>query len=904
MKIFLSLIFLFSGGPGAGRVNSEPPSEHEAKAPHQINQGFRELDRQEIDRLQRQYEDQYLSGVDLGPFAAEAFQVNDPTAYFLIQKTQKLGTKDAVQATLIKFAEKWQKQYPGGPNGPREEAKQWILSLCRQYPENGYLAYIYALWLYSNLRETEANEIALKVFQQLDHFEIPKAPIPSLQDMKTVEGKREVYKERQSLANKTDTLHGLHLTIYLLINGYYQEVGQTLDKMDALVREVSVGTPSPLQPFRGLIALLKGENEKLLQAIQESSSSNQEFINACDSLLPDRKEDVLGQARKRAKEDPKQLDLQLNLAQCLWRTGKIDEAEQIIEPLLKANNQPAMQWWQGVKSLKAGCPAEFDERVLVRIEFPLGTGTGFFVSSDGFVVTAAHNVAMAKKQRQELKVIDHAGKAWPVDKINVHAFSDLAVLKIKKRDGPFLGISQVKRKPDERVLVVGFPLRSLIPFHHRPQSLGSVEGADDVILTGMSLRGLSGAPILRGNSVMAVRSSSLGGILIHPVEGMIAEMRGWPDDQDDNFESIEKEGNYFFDPWLVWVQVFKKGFATPDENQIPEELRQDFSFTNYIKNKEIKRYYDGFKTTKGSIPIILEKSKEGADSEKWIEKQELSPALVALLRNQKSFFRSKADPDTIYRGMEDLHRRYPNLSPAIAYMAFYHFLKSFGNLDEYTQRMAKGSLSEKDYKMGGEKIVDSASLRECIRLMEAYDSLDPDLRWDSLSGLTSALAGRGIDNFFYFWPSFQTKLPVMLADAEGRLDDTTVRKLAEEGNPLAMAILAQNLSKTDEKISGFSYALRSAEAGEPAGQAVLARYFLSGIGTVKNEAKGFEWALKSAEAGHPQGNLFAGICLVQGLGVTKDPPRGFQLIRRAALGGDKEAAYILANPRLAETGGF
>ena len=891
---------LFFIDSGISRGSSDPLPKNEANVNYSQKHDFKESDRQELDRRQRQYEEQYLSGTDLDPFATQAFQVNDPTGYFLIQKIKMFETKGAILATLKKFSEKWQKDSPGGAGIFHEEAKHWILNLCRSYPENGYLAYLHALWLYSELRETEANPVALEVIQKMDGLRIPKDTNPKFDEIKNLEDKKAAYRKLQTFAENTESIYGLPLTTFLLVNGYYREVGLAMEKMDAACKEMAGEAPSPLQSFGVLIAVLNGQQEKLFQSIEDPNSKDQDFCNACEALLSDRQVTVLAEARRRAKQNPHKPDLQINLAKCLWRTGKVEELERVIQPLLKARNLKLLEWWRGVESFKAGCPEEIDERVLVRIVLPIGTGSGFFVSSDGYVLTAAHNVAMAKNQRDNIRVVDSSGKAWPVEKINIHPCSDLAVLKIQKTGGPFVGMKEKGWEPEERVIVVGFPAGSLVPFHHRPQLLGGVEGADEVVLTGKSLSGFSGSPIFRGNAVMAVKTSTLGGMLVDPVQGMVADMRGWPSDRVDNFESLGKEGNFYFDPWLKWREVFAKKNPSNDDLGVPEELRQELSLANYLKKKQDKKNQDAMSLNRGSLALLARESSRGQDEGVWLEKQKFSPSLVAYLRKYSSLVRSGAKPEAIYQGMEELHRTYPKLPLAISYMAFYKFLQAFGKLDEYAQKRGKGFLSEENYAIIGTKVVDPGALRESISLMEIYGSLESDLSWDSLSGLGTSLAGSGIDDFLYQWAFSETKLSMMLADAEGGLNDLTVRKLADEGNPFAMAMVAQNLSKTDEKIAGFSYALRSAEAGEPAGQAVLARYFLAGIGTVKNEAKGFSWALQSAEGGHPQGCLFAGVCLVQGIGVAKDPGRGLRLIQKAALAGNEEAKQILVNPRLAE----
>jgi TPR repeat protein len=110
--------------------------------------------------------------------------------------------------------------------------------------------------------------------------------------------------------------------------------------------------------------------------------------------------------------------------------------------------------------------------------------------------------------------------------------------------------------------------------------------------------------------------------------------------------------------------------------------------------------------------------------------------------------------------------------------------------------------------------------------------------------------------------------------------------------------MAERLIEGKEALSGYMFALKAAESGEPQGQSILAFYLLSGTAAAKNEKKGFEWALKSAEAGDPRGSTLAGVCLIQGIGTVPDKPKGMELLQIGIEGGDPTALRIAKNPGL------
>ncbi len=69
-----------------------------------------------------------------------------------------------------------------------------------------------------------------------------------------------------------------------------------------------------------------------------------------------------------------------------------------------------------------------------------GGGTGFLISSDGYILTNKHVVGMAKKETGEYRVELNSGKKYYAQYIGVDPLFDLAVLKIFDKDLPYVEI--------------------------------------------------------------------------------------------------------------------------------------------------------------------------------------------------------------------------------------------------------------------------------------------------------------------------------------------------------------------------------------------------------------------------------------------------------------------------------
>lgn len=150
-----------------------------------------------------------------------------------------------------------------------------------------------------------------------------------------------------------------------------------------------------------------------------------------------------------------------------------------------------------------------------------GVGSGFFVSGDGYILTNYHVVKDAIK----IKIIDHRQKEFRAKKIGIDPRTDLALLKIKKSNTPYLELGDSNKvEVGEYVLAIGNPLG---------QDLTVTSGI--ISAKGRELRGLevdyqnflqTDAPINRGNSGgplinMDGKAIGINSVIISPSGGNV-----------------------------------------------------------------------------------------------------------------------------------------------------------------------------------------------------------------------------------------------------------------------------------------------------------------------------------------------------------------------------------------------
>ncbi len=192
---------------------------------------------------------------------------------------------------------------------------------------------------------------------------------------------------------------------------------------------------------------------------------------------------------------------------------------------------------------------DFLKRLQERYGNQEGSGTGFVIKKDGYIVTNNHVVTGANK----IEVSFQNGKTYEASIVGTDSFSDLAVLKINANDLPTLSLGESKSvRPGEFVVAIGSPLgyKHTVTF-----GIISAVGRDVRDINGNINFLQTDAAINRGNS---------GGPLIN----MKGEVIG------------------------VNTAIITKGFAQNIGFAIPADIA-DGVIENLIKNKVVQRPWIG-----------------------------------------------------------------------------------------------------------------------------------------------------------------------------------------------------------------------------------------------------------------------------------------------------------------------
>ena len=144
----------------------------------------------------------------------------------------------------------------------------------------------------------------------------------------------------------------------------------------------------------------------------------------------------------------------------------------------------------------------------------IGGGSGFIVSSDGYIITSNHVVA---ERDADYSVIYEPTKTYPAKVISRDPISDVAILKIQVKDFPYLELGDSdKIELGETVIAVGNALGEF----HDTVSTGVVSGLSRYItaFSGLSRQ----AEMLRGliQTDAAINPGNSGGPLVN-IEGKV-----------------------------------------------------------------------------------------------------------------------------------------------------------------------------------------------------------------------------------------------------------------------------------------------------------------------------------------------------------------------------------------------
>ena len=115
------------------------------------------------------------------------------------------------------------------------------------------------------------------------------------------------------------------------------------------------------------------------------------------------------------------------------------------------------------------------------------------------------------------------------------------------------------------------------------------------------------------------------------------------------------------------------------------------------------------------------------------------------------------------------------------------------------------------------------------------------------------------------------------------------------GNELGLIYLAQGRDAEDkgDYKTAFSSYKQGAEYGYDHAQYELARCYLNGQGTAKNQSEAAIWYQKAADQGYAMAQTALALCYFQGWGVKQDQDEGIQWLKKAARQGEESAQNML-----------
>ena len=166
--------------------------------------------------------------------------------------------------------------------------------------------------------------------------------------------------------------------------------------------------------------------------------------------------------------------------------------------------------------------------------FPMGQGSGFFVSADGYAVTNAHVLDTAKSA----EITTQDGKIYTAKAIGTDPNTDLALIKVDQRaDFPFVKLADSVPRVGDRVFALGNPFglgRTVTTgiVSARNRDIGTSAYEDFIQIDAPINLGNSGGPAfdVDGNvvAVNTAKSSSSGGSVAIPsdiVKIVVAQLK-------------------------------------------------------------------------------------------------------------------------------------------------------------------------------------------------------------------------------------------------------------------------------------------------------------------------------------------------------------------------------------------
>jgi len=878
MRLVVILLFSFSqintqGSELPTGNNSTLVGKAENKK-ESTEESYFELSRYEMDKTEKETEAicRDLSAVD--QLAGQAALERKIDKCLAILKVQLPAFRLAVSQTC----NKWLESHKG--KDEKNILRRWIKGLQNKYPEEIYPLFVETVEQIFEKQNVNAYANMDKIIIQSEQalMQPQKEETEELEKLKSVllhiENGAIVcelasYAFSQGAETKAFTL----ITIF---KEYLAKIkDQTFQKaMLPISKELDV-----------TLCILTKQEEKLLEYLESEQTDINVFLHSADALLQLKTAKVLKELNKKRNTTALKAEEKVELAKLFWRCGDQDTYDDIIGPLLKASSQSAFEWHNKLQSLSKGVPADASISSLVRLEFPFGTGTGFFITKGGVIATAAHNFAVDKKNPFSVKIIDSKNTILTPSKIYIDPINDLALVLVKNEPESYFTIHEGEVKAGATLNTMGFPLSSTQCYFQTVQVVASLSSASNILLTGENLPGMSGGPVTVSNQVVGVNSSNLGPIKARLLNEGLKQLDKLRENETNAFAS-ELNSNPYFNPELIFCARLQQKLTCSEEIIMPPVYETPRTFNEYCK-KMVSELSGEILQKPNSTVYILETK---AGDKGWNEAKNELVKKGDISRELIDYIDANQDKKTRTHKYEEILKYSPNFSPALKELIFYSFLRSIGKIEEYES--LSESKQEGAYEVRFTKIQDTKAFKKTLELMKRYYDMNPSLRWEFLP------RSDAFEEVLKLYSTLKKIGPLLIAQEDGPLSDERLKSFAKEGNTLAMASLAERLIGGQDAFNGYMFALQSAESGEPQGQSILAFYLLSGTSAAKNVKRGFDWALKSAEAGDPRGSTLAGICLIQGIGTVPDKAKGMELLQKGIKGGDPTALQIANNPGL------
>lgn len=192
------------------------------------------------------------------------------------------------------------------------------------------------------------------------------------------------------------------------------------------------------------------------------------------------------------------------------------------------------------------------------------SGTGFFVSTDGYLITNHHVIADATR----IDVYASNGNIYRAKVINSDSSNDVALLKVEAQTTPFSIVQTGALQKGAQVFTLGYPLPSIEgnevkATFGRINALSGAQGDIRFIQIDVPIQpGNSGGPLIDDNgAVVGITSASVNQQYVVQTAGTVA--------QNVNY-AVKSE---YFLPLLKYAQVnLTKGKAVPGAIKNPSQF--------------------------------------------------------------------------------------------------------------------------------------------------------------------------------------------------------------------------------------------------------------------------------------------------------------------------------------------